>query len=353
MKTNRAHDRLLPAFTLVELLVVMAIIAILVALLLPALVKSQERVKRTACLSNLRQVGGAFHLYANGRQDKLPMQVSTNDGGTQELLWSGDEIPRVASLRVAPAHFQAMAGELGHPRILVCPASDQMSASNFPALKTAHLSFFVAVTTLLGQRSFLLAGDRPGRAEVAAGGSGDTALRLSWGQNPHQETGNLLFTDGHVELAKNMKSTYGANASPLVVVPPLPETTSSPARSGPSKNSRSPNSPATPAEPRPPANARRTANSFSPNLPVNKMAAGAETDAPKEPLPSESSIENEIASAVNPPTVPEEIVGLKSAQLALASIYTGIWLWLLWLLAWWLREKLKRRRRAKSLRRAL
>lgn len=51
-------------FTLVELLVVVAIIAMLVAMLLPSLQGARERAKRTVCLSNLRQLGHAVHMYA-------------------------------------------------------------------------------------------------------------------------------------------------------------------------------------------------------------------------------------------------------------------------------------------------
>ena len=59
-------------FTLVELLVVIAVIAILAALLLPVLAQSKEQARSANCLSNLRQLGLAALLYADDETDSLP-----------------------------------------------------------------------------------------------------------------------------------------------------------------------------------------------------------------------------------------------------------------------------------------
>jgi type II secretory pathway pseudopilin PulG len=65
-----------------ELLVVLAILAILAALLMPVISKARARARRTACLNNLKQVNLGVHLYAGDNADKLP-----NTGNATYILY--------------------------------------------------------------------------------------------------------------------------------------------------------------------------------------------------------------------------------------------------------------------------
>jgi prepilin-type N-terminal cleavage/methylation domain-containing protein/prepilin-type processing-associated H-X9-DG protein len=75
MCTARAtHTR---GFTLVELLVVVGVIAILIALLMPALSKARRQAQQVACMSNLRQVASAILAYAQAHKGWFPAPAST------------------------------------------------------------------------------------------------------------------------------------------------------------------------------------------------------------------------------------------------------------------------------------
>ena len=66
------------AFTLIELLVVIAIIAILSALLLPVLSRAKDRARNTTCISNLKQWGVTWRLYADENNDTFMSGTAAN-----------------------------------------------------------------------------------------------------------------------------------------------------------------------------------------------------------------------------------------------------------------------------------
>src|SRR5580704_1386691 len=220
------------AFTMVELLVVIAIIGILAGLLLPALAKAKMRAQQIQCVSNLKQIGTAFHLFLHDHNGLLPMEVSTNDGGTLEYVYASYTV--AGEFYFQYHHFQALSNELATPAVLVCPADrDRMAASNFPDMNNLNVSYFVGANADYSLPNSMLAGDR-NITNYASGGQ--TILRLAngsgmfWTGDMHQFRGNILYADSRVEeltTSQLLLASYGAPPMMDLVTPTLRSASSS------------------------------------------------------------------------------------------------------------------------------
>src|SRR5215212_4908115 len=110
------HDR--AGFTLVELLVVIGIIAILIAILLPALSKSREAARRAACLSNLRQVHTAFFLYAGNYKDQVPLGFRAGNKQFNSMMYS------FTTGKIVLFGWLYNDGLMRNPNVFFCPSEN-------------------------------------------------------------------------------------------------------------------------------------------------------------------------------------------------------------------------------------
>lgn len=183
-------------FTLVGLIIIVAVLAILAAMLLPALASAKQKAKRIQCVNNLKQCGLAFRIWEGDNGDKYPMAVSTEKGGTMEFTDGADTF----------RHFQVMSNELSTPKFLVCPADVRVAAVNFVQLKSKNVSYFVNLDASELNPQRFLDGDRNLNADPAPENGILKVVpgqRLSWTSAMHVNQGNLGLADGSVQQVSN------------------------------------------------------------------------------------------------------------------------------------------------------
>lgn len=214
------------AFTLIELVCTIAILAILAALLLPVLERGLSRARRTACVNQLRNIGLAFQSFAHDHSDAFPMQVSTNQGGTKEIADATLDNPDLA---FTCRHFQALSNDLVLAKVLRCPVDTRRVAANdFGEVENTNVSYWVNVAATFSQPMTPLSGDRnvrtSGRTEWTFINFG-AADRVEFNSELHGYQGNVLFGGGQVEtLAANrlQRAFAGTNLADATLSLPRP-----------------------------------------------------------------------------------------------------------------------------------
>ena len=192
---NRTTHRLSArAFTLIEGLVVVAVIVLLATVLFPRRQHATFYAKRIGCVNNLKQIGLAFGVFATANTNVFPTQAPVSAGGS-------------TSVSNALRHFQAVSSGLNTPALLVCPADTRRPASGFAVLSNASISYFLGLDAKESDPQTFLAGDCNLMTNGVPVGSGlldlTTNLTVGWTAQLHYNAGNVLFGDGHVDALSN------------------------------------------------------------------------------------------------------------------------------------------------------
>lgn len=186
-KANRPQG-----FTIVELLIVIAIISFIAALLLPALSGAKNRGKGADCISRLKQVGVGLRLWANDNEDSFPWAVDVSRGGSLGSIdWTDN--------------FRAASNELVTPKILACPSDNKKTRFDDWLMLNGerHISFFLGYDAQESKAQTILGGDR----NIYGGGGGhdltwNTAIGSSidatWDDSMHMRQGYIILADASV-----------------------------------------------------------------------------------------------------------------------------------------------------------
>ena len=180
-------------FTLVEMLVVMAIIAILAALLFPALGKARDMAKSIACVNNLKQLGFAVASYVNDNDSFLPPA----DYGAGSLRFFPNRLAQYVGAAEPVSEWSK-----AYP-VFICPKySGNYTAlsytANYHVMGLAYMRKINSVPDTSNSMAFL---DGTGLASISRNNAFDGSQDYRFSPR-HNRYGNILYLDGHVDVKK-------------------------------------------------------------------------------------------------------------------------------------------------------
>lgn len=196
-------------FTLIEMLVVIAIIGILAALLLPALSAAKQRALRTQCLSNLHQIGLAMAVFADQNQGFYPESGSvipwgTTDPQTRKPSWMEQLAPVVENTNIyhCPANRTLPPNEWSPFNYFNGDrAAYVLAHGDFAAVQSSRIKF-PAAYVLSGDTCGMVSNDpdKDDYTQNAVGGAVNGTPAVAW--QAHGKGQNILFGDGHSKWYK-------------------------------------------------------------------------------------------------------------------------------------------------------
>ncbi len=203
------------AFTLVEVIVVVSIIALLSAILLPVFNRARDMGKRASCQSNLKQIAIAIESYKQDNSGFYPGLCV--DGNSDNLCnlgdygWASHILPYTKSSQIyqCPTESLSAGGEQ------TSRFTDYYLNYAFSELENRN----ILESTLTFPANSILVGDGDGNSGVSFytfnGGSGvpANALLAQSGAGRHSDGANYLFCDGHVKWLKP-DAISGENVAP-------------------------------------------------------------------------------------------------------------------------------------------